>query len=148
MSELLTVFGLNWKLLLIQAVNFGLLLAVLSYFLYKPILKILDERKARIAEGVRKSEEAEKRLADAASRGDSIVGAASREAESLVAGARTRANEQALEIIKSAEGRADAVLADAAARAEEEKRQALLESEKEITRAALLAAEKLLSAKR
>jgi len=56
MSELFSAFGVNWKLLLIQAVNFGLLLAALTYFLYKPILKIIDERREKVAEGVRTAE--------------------------------------------------------------------------------------------
>jgi hypothetical protein len=46
--------------------------------------------------------------------------------------------------VKAAEVKALALINDAAARAEESKRQALLESEKEITKAAVLAAEKIL----
>src|SRR3989344_4143433 len=99
MEQLLTVFGINWKLLLAKM------------------------------------------------KSDSIIGSASREAEGLVAVARVRANEQGVEIIRSAENRADSILDDAKARAEEEKRQALLESEREITRAAMLAAEKILKTK-
>jgi F-type H+-transporting ATPase subunit b len=38
--------------ILIQLLNFGILLAVITKFLYKPILKILDERAQRIDEGL------------------------------------------------------------------------------------------------
>lgn len=144
MEPLLAVFGVNWKLLVIQGINFGLLLAVLTYFLYKPVLKMIDERREKIAEGVRTAEAAEQKLSVAKQKSDSIVGDAAREAESLVASAQTRANEQAVEIIKAAENRADGIVADASARAEESKRQALKESEREIARAAMLAAEKIL----
>lgn len=144
MNELLTVFGVNWKLLFVQGVNFALLLAVLTYFLYKPVLRMIDERRKKIAEGVRTAEEASARLAEAESKGGAIVGEASREAEALVKTARERAEERGAEIVKSAEAQAQGVLADAAARAEETKRQAIKESEKEITRAAMLAAEKIL----
>jgi len=147
MSELFATFGVNWKLLLIQAVNFGLLLTVLTYFLYKPVLKIIDERREKVAEGVRTAEAATRRLEEAKSEGEGIVGTAAREAEGIVAAARTRADERAVDIVKSAELRAAATLKDAAARAEEAKRQALKESEREITRAAMLAAEKLLREK-
>ncbi|MDP3998085.1 MAG: F0F1 ATP synthase subunit B [bacterium] len=44
--------GIDIRLIIIQIVNFGILLAVLTRFLYKPILKILDERKKRIAESL------------------------------------------------------------------------------------------------
>src|SRR3989338_2301217 len=147
MNELLTVFGVNWKLLLVQGVNFALLLAVLTYFLYKPVLRLIDERRQKIAEGVRTAEAAAVKLAEAQKKGDGIVGNASREAELLVKTARARAEEKGSEIVKSAEARAQGVLADAATRAEEAKRQAIKESEKEIARAAMLAAEKILLAR-
>ena len=147
MSELFATFGVNWKLLLIQALNFGALLAILTYFLYKPILRIIDERREKIAEGVRTAEAATRRLEEAKTEGDQLVGGAAREAEGIVATARARADERASEIMKSAEMRAEATLRDAAERAEEAKRQALKESEREIARAAMLAAEKILNSK-
>lgn len=144
MSELLAVFGVNWKLLLAQGANFALLLIILTYFLYKPILKIIDERRAKIAEAVRTAESANRRLQEAKIESDGLVGAASREAEGLVASARAQANERGLAIVKDAEYRAGSIISDAAARAEEIKRQALAESEKEIARTAMLAAERIL----
>ena len=147
MSELFEAFGVNWKLLLVQAVNFGLLLAVLTYFLYKPVLRIIDERQKKIAEGVKTAEEAARKLADAKVEGDGIVGTAAKEAEQLVAAARSRADEKGNEIVKAAEARANAVIKEAGAHAEEAKRMALAESSKEIARAAVLAAEKILREK-
>lgn len=147
MTELFAAFGIKWELLVIQAVNFGLLLAALTYFLYKPILRIIDERREKVAEGVRTAEAAASRLAEAQAKSKELVGGASREAEQLVAAARTRADEKGSEIVKAAEMKAQGVLKDAEARAEEAKRQALQESEKEIARAAMLAAEKILREK-
>lgn len=147
MSELFAAFGVNWKLLLVQAVNFGLLLSVLTYFLYKPVLRIIDERQRKIAEGVKTAEAAAQRLLEAKVEGEGIVGGAAREAEALVASARKRADERGMEIVKTAEARAAAVLKDASDRAEEAKRQALKESEREVARAAMLAAEKILREK-
>jgi F-type H+-transporting ATPase subunit b len=147
MSDLFAAFGINWKLLLIQAVNFGLLLGALSYFLYKPVLGIIDERQRKIAEGVRTAELATKKLEDAKTEGEQIVGDAAREAETIAATARARSEERAGEIVKTAEARAAAALKDAADRAEEMKRMALKESEREIARAAMLAAERILREK-
>ncbi len=144
MNELLTAFGVNWKLLLVQGVNFALLLAVLSYFLYKPVLRMIDERRQKIAESVKTAEDAKRRLELAKTQSDKIVGDASKEAEVLVKAASSRAREREIEILKGAEARADGIISDAAARAEEAKRQAIKESEREIARAAMLAAEKIL----
>ncbi|MCH8815742.1 MAG: F0F1 ATP synthase subunit B [Chloroflexi bacterium] len=56
--------GFNLPALIAQLVNFGLLLLVFSVFLYKPLFKVLDERKQRIAEGLEASEEAKRRLTE------------------------------------------------------------------------------------
>ena len=147
MQQLFAAFGINWKLLLIQGINFGVLLAILSYFLYRPLMKIIDERRGKIAEGVQAALAASSRLADAKIESDGIVGAGTRQAEELVALARTRASEKEAELVGAAEMKAEAVMREAVARAEESKRTALQESHKEIARAAMLAAEKILATK-
>ncbi len=65
MQELLNNLGINWKLLLSQAVNFGVLLIILRIFAYKPLLTFLHERRDRIAEGLTKADEADRRLDEA-----------------------------------------------------------------------------------
>ena len=147
MSELFAAFGLNWKLLLIQALNFGILLYVLWRFLYDPVLKMIDERRGKIAEGGQKAEAADRRLSEADSEGKGIIASAGKEAEALVSAAKSRAENQGAEILKKSQERAEAVLADATAKGEESKRQALRAGEKEIARAAMLAAEKILHEK-
>ena len=147
MSELFSTFGVDWRLLLIQAVNFGLLLLILWRFLYIPLVKVLDERRGKIAESVAKAEAADRRLAEADMEGKALVATAGKEAEGLVAAGRSRAESQAGEILKNTQAKADALLADAAARAEEARRQTLAAGEKEIARAAMLAAEKILEKK-
>lgn len=147
MGALFSAFGVDWQLLLIQLVNFALLLAALTYFLYRPILRIIDERREKVAEGVRLAEEADQKLEDAQSQSDMMVADAAKEAEGLVAAARSRASEMTAETSKAAEAKANAILKEAQAKAEEQKRLALQESSKEITRAAMLAAEKILQEK-
>ena len=147
MDGLISAFGIDWRLLLIQGVNFAALLAGLTYFLYTPVMKLIDERRERVAEGVRSAAEADRKLADAKTTGEGIVGTAAREAEALVATARSRADEKGNEILRAAEARAAGVLAEAAVNAEEAKRKALAESSKEIARTAVLAAEKILREK-
>ena len=48
--------GLNLNGLIAQLVNFGLLFFLLWLVAYKPILRLLDDRAARIREGVEKAE--------------------------------------------------------------------------------------------
>jgi F-type H+-transporting ATPase subunit b len=147
MGELFATFGVNWKLLLIQAVNFGLLLAALRYFLYGPILKVIDERKAKISEGVENAAAAARKLETAETEKESIIKTANTEAEKIVAESKGYATEKGKEIVKEAEVESEAILADARARAEEAQRKALAESEAEVARLAILGAEKILHEK-
>lgn len=62
MGDLIEQLGINWKLLVSQAVNFFILLAVLRLFVYKPVLEMLRDRKKKIEEGLAKAEEADVRL--------------------------------------------------------------------------------------
>lgn len=147
MGELFAAFGLDWKLLLVQVVNFGVLLLILWKFLYTPVLRMIDKRRGTIAEAVQKAEAADRRLFEADEEGKSIVANAGRDAEGLVAAGRSKASQEGAEILKRTQEKADQLLADANARAEEAKRQALVAGQKEIARAAMLAAEKILKEK-
>ena len=50
--ELLTKLGVDWKLLIAQIVNFTILVSVLTYFVYRPLLDLLDARRERIRKAV------------------------------------------------------------------------------------------------
>lgn len=43
--------------ILFQIINFGVVFGALTYFLYKPIVKLLDERARKVAEGMRAAEQ-------------------------------------------------------------------------------------------
>jgi len=62
MEQLLQQLGIDWHLLISQAVNFFLLLLVLWYFVYKPLLKLMRDRRDRIEQGITKADEADQRL--------------------------------------------------------------------------------------
>lgn len=147
MEQLLDAFGIDWKLLLAQAVNFGVLLAVLTYLLYKPLLKTLDERAEKVAKGVRDAEEAATALATADEEAKGRVKAADTEAQGIVASARQSATAEKARIVQDAESRAKSIADDAEARAKETAAKALRESEQEVARLAVLAAEKVLRQK-
>lgn len=148
MDQLLEAFGINGKLLLAQLVNFGVLFVGLTYLLYKPVMKTLDERRTKIAQGVKDAEAASEKLAKADDEVTEKIHTAESKAEGIVANARESAQQERNRIIKDAEERAMNVEKDAEARAKEEAARALRESEKEIARLSVLAAEKVLREKK
>jgi len=54
--------GLDWKVFLAQIVNFGILLFVLKKVLYKPLMKLLDERNKAVNQAVTNSQTIENKL--------------------------------------------------------------------------------------
>lgn len=89
--------GIDWRMLLSQAVNFLLLLVILRIFVYKPVLNILKKRQEKIEEGIAKAEEADVRLKEV----DNIAIKKVKEAEN-----------EAVGIIKNTEEKAKALEAD------------------------------------
>jgi F-type H+-transporting ATPase subunit b len=51
--EIINTLGIDVTLLLAQMLNFGILVAVLAFLVYKPLLKLIDDRR----ESIRKSME-------------------------------------------------------------------------------------------
>lgn len=147
MGEIADVFGVNWKLLVIQAVNFSILLLALWYFLYRPVVRMLEKRQQVIEQGVSDAKAAEQSRGDIEKKREGLILAATKEAEGLVEQARMQGREEERDIVGQAQLRADRELREAKARAHELKETALRESEKEIARLAILSAEKILKGK-
>ncbi|MEI6237797.1 MAG: F0F1 ATP synthase subunit B [Candidatus Saccharibacteria bacterium] len=62
MLEALNSIGVNYKLLIAQLVNFILLFIILYKFLYRPVLKILNERSSKISKSLDDAKKVEARL--------------------------------------------------------------------------------------
>jgi F-type H+-transporting ATPase subunit b len=147
MEQLLHAFGIDAKLIIIQLINFGILAAALTYFLYTPILNMLKKREDDIAQGVKDAEDAAKAKASADEEKKGILSAAHKDAEAVGAKAKTYADEKAEAIVAEANTKADNVLKAAEAKSAEMKEQARKDSEAEVAKLAILAAEKVLQAK-
>ena len=107
---LLEQLGINWKLFISQAVNFFILLVILRAFVYKPLLAVIKKRKERIEEGLTKAAEADVRL---------------QEVDTIAKAHLKKADNQAIQIIKSTEDRAKK-LEELLVKKAEEKQVALL----------------------
>ncbi len=101
--EILKQFGINPVLLAAQVVNFLLLLFILKKFLYKPILKVLEERKKKIEESLKNAEEIGKRLLRVAEDEEERIQKASLEGEKIIKEAQL----SAAQIIEDGKERAE-----------------------------------------
>jgi len=60
--EILQLFGVDWRLMLAQLVNFGIVVVVLWWFALKPLLKTMGQRNDDIAKGLADAKQATERL--------------------------------------------------------------------------------------
>ncbi len=82
--------GINLPNLIWQAVGFAIILFVLYRFAYKPLLNVVDERRARAQEIVDKSDQIRKEALESEQRTRDILANAQREAQQIIASATTR----------------------------------------------------------
>ena len=127
MSQLIQQFGIDWRLLVAQAINFGALFFILLYFAYRPILAILDERRKGIAAGVNMREDAERKLRAAAEEREALLKKTEQESVTLIANAEAAGKVRGARVLAEADKRKDEIIAGAKRRAEQEKR--LMEEE-------------------
>lgn len=144
MTEALHVFGINGKLLIAQAVNFGLVLFVLWLVLYRPLMRILEERQGKIRKGVEDARAAQVARAGAEEEARTVMADVARKAECALSDARAQASKEEEKIVRGAKEEEGRIIRDATARAEEEKRKILSEGKEEIARMVVLGAEHIL----
>lgn len=114
----------GWTLLL-QAVNFLILVWLLRRFLYRPVLAVIAERQAA-TERVRSEAEAARQAAEAARQSlEDQRTALPAERDRLIAAARAEAEAERAALLEKARGEADHALEEVRSRLAEERAQAL-----------------------
>lgn len=107
--------GIDWKILVLQAVAFGLLVFILAKWIYPPILAMLDRRDKLINDSVKAAREATERSEKAAEEIAAQLRSARDEANDIVAAAREQSTQMLIEGEKDAERRAEAMVSAARA---------------------------------
>ena len=111
--DILNSLGINLGAVLWHTVNFLILLFVIQRFLYKPVVRMLDERSNRIRESLAHAEQVQaetarleaesKSILDEARRdGQQILAQANRTAEQIMAEARRQAQSEGERLIERA----------------------------------------------
>jgi F-type H+-transporting ATPase subunit b len=144
MEQLIQAFGIDWRVILVQMVNFAILLTALWYFLYKPFTALIEKRRAHIIQGIADAERAHKALMDADAKKAEILAHATLNSERMLLVAREQAKQKEAEIIAQAQARSERILREADLKGKEIKEEALRESKEEIAKLIVLGTEKTL----
>jgi F-type H+-transporting ATPase subunit b len=140
----ITDIGINIPVLVAQIVNFTVLLIVLRLFVYKPVLKMLDERRERIREGLSAAERGREQAAEANRDAQAQIDAARREGQAIVAQAQQAAQRVQEEGRAQAQLQQEAMLERARGEIQLERDNAIAELRKEFADLTIAAAEKVI----
>jgi F-type H+-transporting ATPase subunit b len=144
MEEIIKTFGIDWRLIAIQIFNFALLLGALSYFLYTPLLKMLDERKRVVAKGVEDAKDAALSRENAEKEKAAIITKAVTEAGDIVKRGEAAAEREAAGIVTEAYAQSTRIIQDGESKAAALADSIRKKTEADIAKVAILAAEKVL----
>lgn len=128
-----------WKLVA-QIAAFVIFVALLWKFGSKPILKTLDERQARVQEGLEAAQKMQEQLQATAAKNDEVLAEARREAQSILAQAREQGDAAIVRAREEAARQSDEYMARAQAALRAETEQARQELRNEVADLAVLAA--------
>lgn len=135
--------GINLGFLLFQIFNFAVLCILLYAWAYKPILKMLDNRKQKIAQGLEDARIANEARANAEQDAAKILTEAQNKANQVIRESTDRAEAAALEIRAAAEAEATKEREAALAEVQAERDRMLGDLRSQIAALAIAAAEKL-----
>ncbi|OGP93494.1 MAG: ATP synthase F0 subunit B [Deltaproteobacteria bacterium RBG_16_48_10] len=136
--------GISLPLLLAFMINFIILLAMLGKFLYKPVLKMLDERAQKIKESMEWAEATKRDYEQAKAEVQRQIEKGRQEAQAIIAQALQKGEGFKEEAKKEAAGQAKAIVEKARAELEAERDRMVDDLRKEFVSLLILASEKVI----
>jgi F-type H+-transporting ATPase subunit b len=130
--------------LIAQLLIFLVMLGVLYRFAWGPLLRILDERRARIAQGVEATERAMQELAAAEKERQAKLDEARREAQALLDRIAKQGEDLRKELEAKAREQAEALTAKARAEIQQERQKAVQDLRLQVADLAVLAAGRII----
>jgi len=142
--ELFDTLGIDWRMILAQIVNFSILLFVLNKALYKPLMRILEDRRARIQKGLADAEEARVARGNAESEKQLILAEARHEALEIINRARAEAEEVKQRLIQEGHEEKTLLIQAGQHQAEQEKNRAMKDAEASVSELVVALTKKLI----
>jgi F-type H+-transporting ATPase subunit b len=138
--------GINLGFLISQIVNFTLLAVLLYLVAYKPVLRMLDERTARIKKGLEDAENASQRAAQMEQEFEHKLAEARREGQEIVAQAARMSEKTRQDILEKARQEANEQIEKAKDEITHEREQAMTELRQQVADLSLTISRKVIGA--
>lgn len=142
--EGLAGLGINVPILLAQIVNVVILLVVLYFVAYKPVMRMLDGRSKRIKDSMEQAEAIKEQAARTEEEVKKQLEAASREGQKRIAQAVKAGEEMREKAKQGARQEAETIITQARGEIQQERDEAISELRKEVADLTITAAEKVI----
>lgn len=134
LSELAGKFGVTWPLFFAQVICFILVMIVLKKFAFGPVQAMLEQRRARIAEGEEKLKQIERQLAESEATTAAAIAQANDDAQRMVNEAKESAVALSEQKAREAIAQAQQILAKAETAAKADRDRLTVELKREFGR--------------
>lgn len=147
MESIVSTFHIDWKIIIAQAVNFGIVFAVLYIFALKPLGKLMRERSERIAKGIDDAKSNSALLEKTREEYEDALSRARAEADKIFQQGKKEAEGQKTRMLEEAKNEAAVIIENGKKVLEAEKVKMVGEARKEIVSLTMKATEKILGGK-
>jgi F-type H+-transporting ATPase subunit b len=144
LSRVVADFHVEWPLLIAQIFNFSIVAFLLHHFAFRPLQNVVDERRRKIADGLRHAEAMRTQLAQVGEDRDRLLKDAERQADGILDGAQREALETADGERRRVAAELDRERSRAAEALERERAETYRAAEKQLKVEAAALAEKIL----
>lgn len=134
---------LNWTLI-VQIINFLLLVFILAKFAYRPLMKMMEDRQQKIADNIDSAERIRREAEELRLGYQEQLGQARAQAQAIVEKAEKLAEENKEEIIKAARAESARILQNVQAEVARERALALAQLKGEVVALSMAAAAKII----
>lgn len=146
MESIISTFHIDWKVILAQGINFGVVFFVLYMFALKPLSKLMAERAEKIAKGLTDAKTNEAMLSDTKTKYEEALAKARGEADKIFQEGKKESEKKRAEMLEEAKAQVDALIANGKKTLEAEKVKMVQDARTEIVNLAMAATEKLTGA--
>ena len=142
--ELLTKLGINWQQLIAQIVNFAILVGILGYFVYKPLLNVIDARNERIRKAMEEAKRLEQQAKEMEALRLSELKKIDQEAGAFLERAKEQAEQMKAEMIAQAQKEAEGILRRAKTQIDEDRTKLFVDVQSHLGRMIVRMTEKII----
>jgi F-type H+-transporting ATPase subunit b len=144
MDSIISTFHIDWKIIIAQAFNFGVVFVVLYIFALKPLGKLMAERSGKIEKGINDAKANAEILRKTEAEYDQVLQKAKAEANTIFQTGKKEAEAKKTEMMEEAKTEVAGIIANGKKTLEAEKTKMVDDARQEIAALAIQAAKKIM----